>query len=230
MEEFALLLPYPFKNRALLQKALFHSSYVNENPALGIEDNERLEFLGDAVLNLCIGHLLMDAYPALKEGDLSQMRANMVNEYQLAVVAGTIELGRYVQLGRGEIQTGGREKPSILADAMEAVIAAVYLDGGFSAAFDFVGTLFADVLATGEDPVLHHDPKSRLQELVQLHFRSVPVYRVVEESGPDHNKAFRIRLTAGSIESEGVGRSKKAAEQTAARNAIKQFKNQKVES
>ena len=139
-------LMYEFKNTDLLDESLRHSSFVNEQAAPDVRDNERLEFLGDAVLNVVVGHILMKRYPDLKEGDLSKMRANLVNESQLAAIAGKIGLGSYIQLGRGEIQTNGREKNSILANTFEAVIAAVYLDDGFDAAFKIVERHFLPLL------------------------------------------------------------------------------------
>ena len=146
-------LSYEFKDKNLLQEALRHSSYVNEQSVSGLRDNERLEFLGDAVLNLVVGHILMQRYPELKEGELSRLRAGMVNESRLAAVAVSINLGNYIQLGKGELQTRGRKKKSILANAFEALLAAVYLDGGFSAAFQIIEIRLADLFRTIVKPV-----------------------------------------------------------------------------
>lgn len=213
-------LKYCFNNGGLLDNALRHSSFVNEQPNQTLTDNERLEFLGDAVLNLVIGHLLMRSFPELPEGDLSRMRANMVNETQLASLARKIDLGYYLKLGKGEVQTNGHDKNSILSDAFEAVVAAVYLDGGFQNAFDFVQNQFSSLFLSAETIKQTHDAKSRLQELVQTFKGPLPEYRVVQETGPDHDKTFLVHLTLGDLETSGAGRSKKYAEQEAALKAL----------
>ncbi len=214
-----------FKDRSLIEEACRHSSYVNEQPeahiaASAMRDNERLEFLGDAVLNLVIGHMLMERHPEMPEGDLSRMRAHLVNESELASVAREIGLGPFLRLGKGEIQSNGREKKSILADAFEAVIAAIYLDGGFDAAYRFVHERFVDRVSGSAKPVSAADYKSRLQELVQTSHKAMPSYQVVEESGPDHDKTFGVKITVCGLEAKGVGKSKKTAEQDAARRAL----------
>jgi len=213
-------LGHHFTVMTLLEEALRHSSFVNEHAAAGLRDNERLEFLGDAVLNLVIGDLLMRAYPALREGDLSRIRANMVNETQLAEVARSMDLGHYLLLGKGEAQTGGHEKNSILANAVEAVVAAVYQDGGFEAAFGVIERHFRALIEAAADGLGGQDFKSRLQEAVQGKFREVPRYRVVEEQGPDHDKTFSVVMAVGDLETRGSGKSKKLAEQDAARKAL----------
>jgi ribonuclease III len=215
---------YEFKDLEILAQALRHSSFVNENLDLNIEDNERLEFLGDAVLNLVVGHLLMKRYPELHEGDLSKIRAGMVNESQLAAIAQQIDLGSYIQLGKGEIQTRGWEKKSILANTFEAVVAAVYLDGGFDAAFKIIDGRFSPLFESVVASPANHDFKSQVQELVQMKHQEMPVYTVVRESGPDHNKTFRVRLEVGDMQTEGAGKSKKAAEQEAARKGLEILK------
>jgi len=220
LSELQQKLCYEFTNIDFLVESLRHSSFVNENLELDIQDNERLEFLGDAVLNLVVGHMLMHRYPDLKEGDLSKMRANLVNESQLASIARQMNLGSYLQLGKGEIQTKGWEKKSILADTFEAVIAAVYLDGGFDAAFRIIDGHFSFLLDSVVTSTANHDYKSQVQELVQMKYQQIPVYAVVHESGPDHDKTFRVRLTVGNIQAEGEGKSKKAAEQDAARKGL----------
>ncbi len=212
-------LGYTFNNRELLHEALRHRSWVNEQNAR-LRDNERLEFLGDAVVNLVVGHLLMRACADLKEGDLSRMRAALVNETHLAEVARRLELGDFVYLGRGESRTGGREKNSILADTFEAVTAALYLDAGFDATFTILEAYFRDALEKLEELRRHDDYKSRLQELVQEQRKEIPHYRITGQSGPDHDKTFTARLTVGDITTEGRGKSKKQAEQDAARRAI----------
>lgn len=225
LSEFQHNLMYEFKNVDFLAESLRHSSFVNEHPELDVQDNERLEFLGDAVLNLVVGHVLMMRYPELKEGDLSRMRANMVNESQLASIACKIDLGSYIQLGKGEIQSKGWEKNSILADTFEAVVAAVYLDGGFDAVFKTLEGHFDSLLDSVAKPTENHDYKSQIQERFQITHKIIPVYTIVQESGPDHDKTFRVQLKVGDIQAEGVGKSKKAAEQDAARKGLELLKS-----
>ncbi len=220
------LLHYTFADQRLIEEALRHSSFVNEAPEAGLRDNERLEFLGDAVLNLVVGHILMERYSGLNEGDLSRMRSGLVNEQQLAKLARRLELGTYIWLGKGEAQTGGQEKSSILAGTLEALIAAVYMDGGFAAAFEIIQGLFQPLICQMERANEHVDFKSQLQELVQTRPGQMPGYTVIREEGPDHNKTFWVQLRVMEIETEGVGKSKKAAEQDAARKALAQFKPQ----
>jgi ribonuclease-3 len=213
-------LQYKFRDKNLLVEALRHSSYVNELADSNLRDNERLEFLGDAVLNLIVGHILMHRYPDIKEGELSRSRANLVNESQLAEMARSFELGAYILLGRGEIQTHGREKNSILADTYEAIVAAVYLDGGFDAAFKIIEANFLQLINELHSAVNNYDYKSRLQEMLQVGQGSMPKYSIIREEGPDHDKTFWIELKAVDIETQGSGKSKKAAEQDAARKAL----------
>lgn len=214
-------LGYHFKDTAFLCEALRHSSYVNEQHEPALKDNERLEFLGDAVLDLVVTHTLMNRFPETREGDLSRMRATIVNESQLAMVAQKLHVGDHLLLGRGEALSHGEEKASIIADALEAVIAAVYLDGGFEAAFEVVNRLFSEPMADVGERLAAEDFKSRLQELVQARFKTIPQYKVEAESGPDHDKEFEIRLTVGTfLTTRGTGKSKKAAEQEAARIAV----------
>ena len=225
LSELQQKLRYEFKNLDFLAESLRHSSFVNENLDLDIQDNERLEFLGDAVLNLVVGHMLMVRYPDLKEGDMSKMRANLVNESQLASIAQEMNLGSYLQLGKGEIQTKGWEKPSILANTFEAVIAAIYLDGGFDAAFKIIDVHFSILLESIVMSTVNQDFKSQVQEIIQMRQQKMPVYTVVHENGPDHEKTFRVRLNAGDIQTEGEGKSKKAAEQNAAKKCLKLLKS-----
>jgi len=213
-------LGHTFKDKSLIETALCHSSYTNEQSDTTLRDNERLEFLGDAVLSLTAGHILMDFFPDLEEGDLSKMRAGLVNESRLASIAKTINLGEHIKLGKGELQTNGREKKSILADAFEAVIAAVYLDGGFDASFRIIKLHFSPFLNSISKPAANLDYKSRLQELVQGNLKSIPSYNIIDETGPDHDKAFKTRLKIQNIITEGTGKSKKLAEQEAARKAL----------
>jgi ribonuclease-3 len=204
----------------ILEEACRHSSYVNEQSLPGMRNNERLEFLGDAVLNLVVGHLLMQRFQDLPEGNLSRMRAGLVNEIQLAELAKKLHLGDYLLLGKGELQTHGRDKESILADTFEAVIAAIYLDGGFHAAFKFISAHFSKQIQSAEPPVLSFDYKSKLQEIVQETHKITPVYKVIEESGPDHDKTFVVQIQIDNVKAKGVGKSKKRAEQDAARSAL----------
>ncbi len=213
-------LGYTFQRKELLAEALRHSSYVNEQPDADIRDNERLEFLGDAVVNLIVGHILMAHYPHLKEGDLSRTRANLVNETQLAIMARAIDLGFYLQLGKGEIQTNGWEKNSILAGAYESLMAALYLDGGFDVTFNIIEKNFRPILDPVHSVIDSYDYKSRLQEWVQEKHSAIPNYTVVSEEGPDHDKTFGVAVKVFDIETQGIGKSKKIAEQDAARKAL----------
>ena len=215
---------YEFRSGELLEEALRHSSFVNEQPDANLRDNERFEFLGDAVLNLIIGHILMERYPKVNEGELSMTRANLVNESQLATIARAIDLGAFIRLGKGEIQTNGRDKNSILAGAFEALIAAVYLDGGFQAAFKIIENNFVPLLDSVSSAVDSYDYKSQLQEWVQEEQGTMPKYRVAREEGPDHDKTFWISVKVFDVESEGQGKNKKMAEQDAARKALEKLK------
>lgn len=215
------VLGYTFVNRALLEQALRHTSWCNEQPANTprLDDNERLEFLGDAVLDLVVGHRLMTRYPQLREGELSVTRAQVVSEAGLSEVAGQLGLGQWLLLGKGEEKSGGRTKASILADAFEAILAAIYLDGGFTAAWDLVGRLLSQRIETVEFKGFY-DFKTRLQELSQARLKATPTYRVVSEIGPDHDKRFVVAVTIGTEEwARAVGKSKKEAEQMAAAEA-----------
>jgi ribonuclease III len=216
--ELEAVLGYTFKDRALLEQALRHASWVNEQSDK-LEDNERLEFLGDAVLDLSVGHRLMTRYPQLREGELSVTRAQVVSEAGLSEVAAKLGLGTWLMLGRGEEKSGGRTKPSILADAFEAILAAVYVDGGFEAAHAMVSRLLAHRIETVQFKGFY-DYKTRLQEMLQARFKAIPTYRVVAELGPDHDKRFVVTVTVGETEwARAVGKSKKEAEQTAAAEA-----------
>lgn len=226
LRAFMHKLEYNFSDEDLIEEAFRHSSYVNEQIGETFRDNERLEFLGDAVLNLIVGHILMERFPDIKEGELSRMRANLVNETQLACIARMIDIGSYTKLGKGELQTNGREKNSILADTFEAVIAAVYLDGGFDAAFAVIETHLAPLLDAIDKPYANQDYKSQLQELIQVTQRQMPVYSVIYENGPDHDKTFGVQLVVRDLKTEGTGKSKKLAEQDAARKALKNLREQ----
>lgn len=212
------LLNYAFRDRALLERALRHTSWCNEQGprASRPEDNERLEFLGDAVLDLVVGHALMEAFPVLREGELSVTRAQVVSEAGLSEVAQALGLGAYLRLGNGEERSGGRQKPSILANALEAIVAAVYLDAGYEAAARFAKGLLGDRIQRVEVRGFA-DFKTRLQEAAQGRGMAAPQYRVVHASGPDHQKAFVVAVDIDGQEyARATGKSKKEAEQQAA--------------
>jgi len=216
--EFQQKIGYTFKDGSLLKLALTHSSYANEHRLDYASHNERLEFLGDAVLELVSSEYLFTRYPSMKEGDMSKKRASMVCEPALAFCAAKIDLGSYLYLGKGEDIGGGRTRDSVTSDAMEALIGAIYLDGGFTTAKEFVETY---VLAITSDATLFYDSKTILQELSQEKFSKEPVYRLVSESGPDHQKEFVIEVLIGNeVFGTGNGKSKKAAQQQAAHQAV----------
>ncbi len=213
---------YRFRNIALLQNALSHSSYANERWHNGLMSNERLEFLGDSVLGMLVAEFLYRSFPDRPEGELTRMRADMVCETTLAEIANRLKLGEYLLLGNGEEQGGGRTRYSILADAVESVIAACFLDGGMAAASAFVEKF---VLVNVPTKRMHNaDYKTALQELVQQKKNQVLSYRLVGESGPDHDKQFTVELTLNDeVVGTGVGSSKKRAEQAAAHAAIQKL-------
>jgi ribonuclease-3 len=220
LPELEARLGYAFRDKALAETALTHTSWLNEAAAPGRADNERLEFLGDAVLALVVSDLLMRRLPGSAEGDLTRARAALVSEGGLARAAGGIELGRFIFLGRGEERTGGRARPSILADALEALMGAIYLDGGLDAVAAVAARLFQNELGDVESHA-RLDYKSRLQERAQALWQAAPVYEVVGESGPDHDKRFEVALSfAGREWARASGRSKKEAEQSAAAAAL----------
>lgn len=217
-------LEYHFQHLALLQEALTHKSYGNEVADPGVRDNERLEFLGDAVLGLLVSQLLMDRLPHAREGELSRLRSGVVNETALARVARTLDLGTHLRLGRGEDQGGGRQKDSILADALEALLAALYLDGGLEVARRFVETHFQEVLQEVIRRGGITDFKTALQEFCQNQGLALPRYEVVGTRGPDHQKVFEVALwIEENCLGRGEGRSKKEAEQVAARAALERL-------
>ena len=209
---------YSFKDPSLLKKALMHSSYVNEKHLPKYECNERLEFLGDAVLELISSEFLFFEHKTMPEGELTKTRASMVCEPSLAFCAREINLGEYLLLGRGEDATGGRKRDSITSDALEALIGAIYLDGGFASAKEFV---LKFVLTDLENKKLFYDSKTILQEIVQANFGKQISYKLIGEEGPDHNKSFFVAVYIGDTEyGQGKGRTKKAAEQEAAYQTI----------
>jgi len=214
-------LGYTFKRIELLEEALRHASYAHEQDGTDSHDNERLEFLGDAVLDLAISHLLMQLFESAKEGDLSKFRASVVNEKVLSQVAREIGVGEVLLLGRGEDMGGGRGKPSILADALEAVLGAIYLDSGFDRTMAIIELLFKPLISNLDSWKSMEDYKSLLQEYTQNVFKSRPEYLVIHESGPSHDKLFRVAIyLRGKVLAEAEGKNKKEAEQKAAREAF----------
>ncbi len=210
------VLGYTFRDRGVLEHALRHSSWCNEQTGERPADNQRLEFLGDSVLSLTVSQRLMERFPEAREGDLSVARTQVVSEEGLSAVAANAGIGQWLLLGKGEDKSGGRAKPSILADAFEALVAAVYLDGGFEAARTFVERLLGGRITSAEIKNFF-DFKTRLQETSQARLRATPTYRVVQELGPDHDKQFVVAVTIADDEwGRAVGKSKKEAEQNAA--------------
>ncbi len=222
INELEKAIGYQFRNITLLQNALSHSSYANERWHDSLKSNERLEFLGDSVLGMLVAEHLYHTFPNRPEGELTRMRADMVCEKSLAMVANRLDLGRHLMLGKGEETGGGRNRDSILADAVESVLAACYLDGGMDAAVQFVRKF---ILVNVPVTKLHNtDYKTALQELVQQKKNQVIAYRLVGESGPDHDKEFRVEVTLnGETVGFGIGSSKKRAEQAAAQAAIEKL-------
>ena len=225
MKELEEKLGYAFHDPALLDEALNHSSYANEHRGRRIRSNERLEFLGDAVLGFVTAEFLFLQHPDLPEGELTRIRAALVCEQSLYEVARKLDLGRYLKLGRGEEAGGGRERTSILADATEAVFAAVYLDGGIQAASALIHRCLLDAEREEDVEERRRDFKTELQELVQRKADQVLSYRMAGEQGPDHDKTFLAEvLLNGAVIGSGGGHSKKEAEQSAARAALEKLK------
>ncbi len=251
-ERLEELLGHKFQSPEWLERALTHSSWLAENPgprpdelqsespdrlperflSFVNQDNEKLEFLGDAVLTLVVSESLLAGFPAWREGQLSKARASLVNAGALAEAARRLDLGAHLRLGRGEEKTGGREKPSILADAYEAVVAAIFLDGGLGAARAFVERSVLDAVVPRQmDHLGEPDHKSRLQEMIQARGWPSPEYRVIAETGPDHRKIFEVEVrVAGSASAVGTGLNKKEAEQAAARGVIAQLSQEPSKS
>ena len=222
MKELEKKLNYTFRDPALLSEALSHSSYANEHRAAHLNSNERLEFLGDSVLGFVTAEFLFVQHPDLPEGDLTRIRAALVCEQSLYEVARKLELGKYLKLGRGEEAGGGRERTSILADATEAVFAAVYLDGGIGAASRLIHRVLLDAEKEEAVEERRRDYKTALQELVQRTPGRTITYQLVEETGPDHCRVFVMEVSVdGQVSGRGEGRSNKEAEQAAAKAALK---------
>ncbi|MDD7739985.1 MAG: ribonuclease III [Fusicatenibacter sp.] len=223
LKELESKIQYSFHDFGLLEMAMRHSSYANEHHMERLACNERLEFLGDAVLEVVSSEFLYNTYPRLPEGEMTKKRASLVCEPALAFCAREINLGSYLLLGKGEEATGGRYRDSIVSDAMEATIGAIFLDGGFDEAKQFV---LRFVLNDAEHKQLFHDSKTILQEMIQSETDQEILYQIVKEEGPDHDKNFSAQVSVGSYKlGTGSGRTKKAAEQQAAYNAILNCKN-----
>jgi ribonuclease-3 len=221
LEELERLLGYSFKDISLLQLALIHRSYAFEHDGHQVNDNERLEFLGDAVLDLTVGHTLFVSYPEMREGDLTRLRAMLVNESHLAKMADKISLGRFLFLGKGEDSTDGRRKPSILSSAYEAVVGAIFDDGGYEATAIFAENHFVPCLDEQQAKMHLADAKSRLQELTQEKYNQAPTYFLETEEGPDHRKIFTVSVRfRDMLLAHGTATSKKEAEQLAAAEAL----------
>ena len=224
LDEFEKVIGYHFTNQGLLRQALTHSSYAHEHHMKPLADNERLEFLGDAVLELVSSEFLYRSYPNDPEGNLTKTRASLVCEPTLAFCTSEIHLGDYLYLGKGEDMSGGRKRKSILSDALEAVIGAIYLDGGFANAKEFV---LRFILTDIEHKQLFYDSKTILQEVVQGSRSEELHYRLVREEGPDHDKSFVMEALIGDeVIGRGMGHTKKAAEQEAAYHALLELRKQ----
>ena len=211
-----------FKNKNLLKEALTHRSYLNENPSWPLPHNERLEFLGDAVLELAVTEILFSRYPTSPEGELTSIRSALVNYQMLADIAKNMELGDYVFLSKGEAKDAGKAREVILANAFEAILGAVYLDAGYESAKNFIEKAVMGRLDEVIEKKLYQDPKSLLQEIVQEKLRATPTYSVLSEKGPDHAKIFKVGVFFnGDLIAEGEGASKQEAEVEEAKNALK---------
>jgi ribonuclease-3 len=214
-------LGYSFRDPALLQAALIHTSYVNERPGRGLESNERLEFLGDAVLGIVVAHRLYELRPQSAEGELTVLRAWLVRQSTLARWARQVALGPHLLLGRGEARGGGRDRPALLSRGFEAVIGAIYLDGGLEATRGVLLPFIDQEIELGFSAQRVVDAKSRLQQVTQARFESTPVYNLVDHSGPGHAPVFVVDVKAGpEIVARGTGHSKRAAQQAAAHAAL----------
>ncbi len=230
MKKFQEKIGTDFKEGALLHNAFVHKSYVNEHREEGINSNERMEFLGDAVLELVVTEYLYKSYPTQPEGVLTNWRSALVKGKHLAQVGRDLELGQYLKLSKGEENGGGRDKNYILANAVEAVIGAIYLDKGYGPAKAFIKKFILKYLEEILEKGLHIDPKSRFQEICQDKLNVTPIYHLLKDEGPDHNKAFTMGLYIGEeLIAEGTESSKQKAEQVAAASALKVKKWEKIE-
>jgi len=224
LEELQGKIGYKFSDSTLLIQAMTHSSYANDNMKNKLCSNERFEFLGDSLLGMVVALIIFSDRPSLKEGSMSKLRADFVCEKNLAELASSLDVGSYIMLSRGEDNSGGRKRPSMLADAFEAILAAMYLDGGFDPVFDFISSLYKLHI---EKPVQKTtDYKTVLQELIQLRPDTNYLYNLRAETGPDHNKTFHVEVIVDDeVLGEGSGKTKKGAEQEAARIAVEKLKS-----
>ncbi len=222
LNEFENLIKYKFNNIEILEKSLTHSSYSNEDKSYNKVNNERLEFLGDAVLSITVSRFIFDKFPEYPEGDLTKLRSQVVCEDTLSLVAANLNLGRFLLLGKGEESSGGRERKSILADAVEAIIAAIYIDGGYKRAEEFVLNNLTKYIQLAIKGKIVIDYKSYLQEYYQSKSQNCKIrYIVAKEEGPDHEKLFHVNVLVNKVfVGKGAGKSKKIAEQDAAKNAL----------
>lgn len=224
LQAFEERIGYRFERHDLLRRALTHKSFSHESKETDVRHNETFEFLGDSVLGFVIGDLLFHHFPNLDEGALSKIKAYLVSATSLAAKARLYQMGDVILLGVGEEKTGGRKKDSLLANLFEAMIAAVYLDGGIGAARELIERTFGeDLKAIDQQDLLFHDFKTALQEMAQGKGLSLPDYNVVDEVGPDHDKTFIVEVKVGSLVARGEGSSKKEAQQQAARHALRDF-------
>jgi ribonuclease III len=213
-----------FRDKSLLQRALTHRSYLNEHPEFPLEDNERLEFLGDAVLDFMTGEYLYHRFPELREGLLTSLRSVLVRRETLARFAQQVRLGEYLLMGHGEIESGGRHRPATLCAAFEALVGALYLDQGLESVQALIEPLIAPEVARTLEEHSHKDAKSLLQELAQARMHQTPRYRTVAETGPDHAKEFTVEVSvAGTVYGEGYGSNKQQAAQAAAQEALQRL-------
>ena len=222
---FQQQLGYAFRSLDLLERALTHKSFTNENREFRSPNNERLEFLGDAVLGFVVGEMIYRSFPSLQEGALSKIKAHLVSATMLSGKARGLGIGRYLRMGAGEARSGGAEKPSLLADAFEAVVAAIYLDGGLGATEALLRRVFGpEISGIDIGDLSFHDYKTTLQETAQSLGLPLPDYRVIEESGPDHEKAFVVELAwDGEPFAQGTGPSKREAQRKAAKEALRKL-------
>ena len=225
LRELETTIQYTFKDKDKLLLAVTHSSYANEKRIEGLTSNERLEFLGDAVLNIVTSEWIYKGFPAMPEGEMTKIRASIVCESSLMKCANKIKLGKYLILGKGEENTGGRTRTSILSDAFEALIGAIYLDGGLNASRQFISSAMVELFANINNNAVFIDYKTQFQELIQKSGEQKINYEILDEKGPDHNKVFVAQLSVGmKVFGTGEGRSKKEAEQNAAKAALIHYK------
>ncbi|MBI5598479.1 MAG: ribonuclease III [Deltaproteobacteria bacterium] len=230
LKKFKEGLAFAFKDQSLAEAVFVHTSYLNEKEGRGLRSNERLEFLGDAVLSSAVSHLLFERFPDMNEGEMTAIRARLINRRTLAMLSKELGLGPLMLLGKGERAGGGAENPTILSDAFEALIAAAYMDQGYPAVFSFVKGVFTPLMEASSIGSGHFDFKPRLQELAQRHFKEAPVYRLVKETGPAHRRLFSVEaVIAGTVLGRAAGTTKKDAEQLSARQALETLKQRGYE-